>query len=244
MMGKNPSPTPPHKGEGLNPDARSVASLDTGGCGGFLLPHGEKCRALRGDEGALRQILRVRFGFAPLIRPFGPPSPRWGEETRSGRGAAHSVRVCVTKLVFVFALAFSAIPALAVQPDEILSNPVLEQRARDLSAQLRCMVCQNQSIDDSNAELARDLRVLVRERLVNGDSDEAVMDYVVSRYGEFVLLKPRLSARTMLLWGAPLLLIGAGVISIFVFSRRRAALPEGKKLSDEEEARIRDLIEK
>lgn len=101
-------------------------------------------------------------------------------------------------LTLIFA---AASPAFAFNPDEVLKDPVLEQRARNLTSQLRCMVCQNQSIDDSNAELARDLRVLVRERLVQGDSDNAVIDYVVSRYGEFVLLKPRLSLRTVLLWG-------------------------------------------
>ena len=93
------------------------------------------------------------------------------------------------------------VPALAVQPDEVLADPALEARARALSAELRCMVCQNQSIDDSDADLARDLRVLVRERLAAGDSDEQVIDYVVSRYGEFVLLKPRFSLRNALLWG-------------------------------------------
>ena len=90
-------------------------------------------------------------------------------------------------------------PVFAVNPDEMLSDPALEQRARAISAQLRCMVCQNESIDDSNAELARDLRVLVRDRLKNGDSDQQVMDYIVSRYGEFILLKPRFAARTLLL---------------------------------------------
>ena len=101
-------------------------------------------------------------------------------------------------------------PAFAVQPGEVLADPALEARARALSAELRCMVCQNQSIDDSDAELAHDLRVLVRERLTAGDSDAEVIDYVVSRYGEFVLLKPRFSLRNALLWGAPVLLLLAG----------------------------------
>ena len=96
------------------------------------------------------------------------------------------------RLVLILFLVLSAVPAFAVNPDEVMKDPALEARARALSAQLRCMVCQNQSIDDSNAELARDLRLLVRERLKDGDSDEAVIDYVVSRYGEFVLLNPRL----------------------------------------------------
>ncbi|SEB92211.1 cytochrome c-type biogenesis protein CcmH [Nitratireductor aquibiodomus] len=98
-------------------------------------------------------------------------------------------------------------PAFAVQPDEVLDDPALEARARDLSAELRCMVCQNQSIDDSDAELARDLRVLVRDRLEAGDRDEEVIAYVVDRYGEFVLLKPRFSYRNALLWGAPVILL-------------------------------------
>ncbi len=94
--------------------------------------------------------------------------------------------------------------AFAVNPDEVLADPSLEARARAISAELRCMVCQNQSIDDSNAELAKDLRLLVRERLTDGDTDEQVMNYIVSRYGEFVLLKPRFETKTILLWGAPL----------------------------------------
>jgi cytochrome c-type biogenesis protein CcmH len=182
----------------------------------------------------MMKAVTTRF-FAPLIRRFTPPSPRWGEETRGGHCA---------KLLLAIFLLLSPLPAFAVLPDEILKDPVLEQRARDLSAQLRCMVCQNQSIDDSNAELARDLRVLVRERLVSGDSDEAVVDYVVSRYGEFVLLKPRVSLRTLLLWGAPVLLLVIGATAMLVFARKRALLPEGQKLSADEEARIRDLLEK
>jgi cytochrome c-type biogenesis protein CcmH len=147
-------------------------------------------------------------------------------------------------IVLAVLLLFSTLPAMAVLPDEVLSDPVLEERARNLSAQLRCMVCQNQSIDDSNAELARDLRVLVRERLVDGDSDQDVIAYVVSRYGEFVLLKPRFSARTLLLWGAPILLTLAGITSLLVFARRRNTLPAQQKLSSEEEAKIRSLLEK
>ncbi|TRB11813.1 cytochrome c-type biogenesis protein CcmH [Agrobacterium tumefaciens] len=151
----------------------------------------------------------------------------------------------VARLALLLTLVFAAAsPAFAFNPDEVLKDPVLEQRARNLTSQLRCMVCQNQSIDDSNAELARDLRVLVRERLVEGDSDKAVIDYVVSRYGEFVLLKPRLSLRTVLLWGAPIGLTLAGIFAVFVFSRRRASQEQPQKLSADEEMRIRNLIEK
>lgn len=148
------------------------------------------------------------------------------------------------KLLLVLMLLFSAAPALAVNPDEILSDPVLEERARNLSAQLRCMVCQNQSIDDSNAELARDLRVLVRERLTDGDTDEQVIDYVVSRYGEFVLLKPRVSARTLILWAAPvvLLLIGGLVLVLMARGRLQARAPAA--LTPEEQARIDELLDR
>ncbi|MBX9464621.1 MAG: cytochrome c-type biogenesis protein CcmH [Aquamicrobium sp.] len=143
-------------------------------------------------------------------------------------------------MTLLFCLAM-AMPALAVQPSEVLDDPILEQRARDLSAGLRCMVCQNQSIDDSDAELARDLRVLVRERLVAGETDEQVIDYVVSRYGEFVLLKPRFSMRNALLWSTPaiLLLLGAGALTIYA-SRRRSAAPS--TLSEDEERRLREIL--
>lgn len=150
------------------------------------------------------------------------------------------MRLLLALLLFVLPIG----AAFAVNPDEVLADPALEARARAISAELRCMVCQNQSIDDSNAELARDLRVLVRERLVEGDSDKAVIDYVVSRYGEFVLLKPRLSLRTVLLWGAPIGLTLAGIFAVFVFSRRRASQEQPQKLSADEEERIRNLIEK
>ena len=118
-------------------------------------------------------------------------------------------------------------PALAVLPGEMLSDPALEARARALSAELRCMVCQNQSIDDSDADLAHDLRVLVRERIKAGDSDEQVIDYVVSRYGEFVLLKPRFNLRNALLWTAPVVLLVAGGAFILLGARRTAGRDAG-----------------
>ncbi|WP_430512841.1 cytochrome c-type biogenesis protein [Pannonibacter phragmitetus] len=118
------------------------------------------------------------------------------------------MRRILASLLMVFSLCGAS---LAIGPDEILQDPALEARARELSAQLRCMVCQNQSIDDSDAPLAKDLRVLVRERLVAGDSNEAVIDYLVSRYGEFVLLKPRIGWNTIFLWAAaPLLFLPEG----------------------------------
>ena len=140
----------------------------------------------------------------------------------------------IRRLVYVVLLLLSASPVFAVNPDEVLADPALEARARALSAQLRCMVCQNQSIDDSNAELAKDLRVLVRERITAGDSDEAVIDYVVSRYGEFVLLKPRLETKTLLLWGAPIVLLLAGAAVMIVSARRRSGRATGTPLSAEE----------
>lgn len=145
-------------------------------------------------------------------------------------------------LVALFLCMASVSPALAVNPDEVLADPALEARARAISAELRCMVCQNQSIDDSNAELAKDLRLLVRERLKNGESDEAVIAYVVSRYGDFVLLKPRLQVKTLLLWGMPLVLLAVGGMTLLVAARRRGARPAGTPLSDEERAKLDKLL--
>ena len=113
--------------------------------------------------------------------------------------------------------------ALAVDPGEILKNPVLETRARHISENLRCLVCQNQSIDDSDAPLARDLRQLVRDRLVDGDSDQEVIDYVVSRYGDFVLLRPPVKAATMVLWMGPIFFALAGLFGLILYFRRQAA---------------------
>lgn len=147
------------------------------------------------------------------------------------------------RLLFTLFLIVQALPALAVNPDEILADPALEARARAISAELRCMVCQNQSIDDSNADLAKDLRLIVRERLKRGDTDEQVFDYLVSRYGEFVLLKPRLSARTSILWGTPVLLIAIGALTLVVLARqRRAARTVETTLTPEEKARVEALM--
>jgi cytochrome c-type biogenesis protein CcmH len=131
------------------------------------------------------------------------------------------------------------IPAAAVGPDEILPDPVLEQRARDISAGLRCLVCQNQSIDDSDADLARDLRILVRERLVAGDSDAAVQQFVVDRYGEYVLLNPRLGTHTILLWIAAPVLLLVGLVTLFVVGRKRREVTAA--LSPEEQAALDEL---
>ncbi len=141
-----------------------------------------------------------------------------------------------------------AVPAAAVQPDEILSDPAQEARARELSRQLRCLVCQNQSIDDSDAPLARDLRILVRERLMAGDSNPQVLEFLVQRYGEFVLLRPRFNWRTSLLWLAPPVLLLGGGLALLVLARRRvrsgaadSQVPQGGALSAAEEAEVARL---
>ena len=131
--------------------------------------------------------------------------------------------------------------AEAVQPDEILADAALEGRARALSKELRCMVCQNQSIDDSDADLAHDLRVLVRERLTAGDSDRQVIDFIVARYGEFVLLKPSFSLKNGLLWATPVVLILVGGGFVFLSARRRRSAA-GAVLSAEEETALEAVL--
>ncbi|MFB9268742.1 cytochrome c-type biogenesis protein [Bradyrhizobium erythrophlei] len=143
------------------------------------------------------------------------------------------------------ALMASPLPVRAVQPDEIMSDPAKEARARELSRELRCMVCQNQSIDDSEAPLARDLRLLVRERIAAGDSDRQVIDFLVARYGEFVLLKPRFSPHTLLLWLIPPLALLGGGLALWRYSRRRRGTSvddASSKLTEEEAARLARLI--
>lgn len=151
------------------------------------------------------------------------------------------MRLRVLLLALVLAVQPFA-PAGAVQPDEVLPDPKLEQRARELSLGLRCLVCQNQSIDDSNAPLARDLRVLVRERLVAGDSDPEVMQFVVARYGDYVLLRPPFDARTFLLWFGPLIVFLLGVAGVFLALRRRRAVPAEAPLTDAEKRRLAALV--
>jgi cytochrome c-type biogenesis protein CcmH len=141
-------------------------------------------------------------------------------------------------------LQWGCVGALAVQPDEMLKDPALEHQAREISAELRCLVCQNQSIDDSEAPLARDLRLLVRERLLAGDTHRDVIDFVVARYGEFILLRPRLSAKTYILWIAPLLLLAGGVFMAFRLFRpdRTQDGDTAAKLSDEEQLQLREIL--
>ena len=149
--------------------------------------------------------------------------------------------------MFAMAMIAGSQGAHAVQPDEVMSDPVRESRARDLSRELRCMVCQNQSIDDSDAPLARDLRLLVRERIASGDTDAQVIDFLVARYGEFVLLKPRFNSRTLLLWLLPPLALAGGGLALWANMRRRSGSNAREdesllKLTADEEARIEALM--
>lgn len=146
----------------------------------------------------------------------------------------------------VLILMMLATPVFAVQPDEVLDDPVLEQRARDLSAGLRCLVCRNESIDESNADLARDLRLLLRERLVAGDTDEQAIAFIVDRYGEYVLLKPTTSGSNLLLWLAgPIMLLIAAVVGLnFLRARAKAhASVDSAALSEDEKERLRQILE-
>lgn len=146
------------------------------------------------------------------------------------------------KAVLALLLLVFAFPAFAVDPSEVLPNPALEARAREIGRALRCVVCQNQSIDDSNAEVARDMRRAVRERLVAGDNDAAVFDFMVARYGDYVLLNPPFKARTLILWlGAPLVLLIAGS-ALLLAARRRKAVVAPQPLSDEEQRRLDSLL--
>ncbi len=141
-------------------------------------------------------------------------------------------------LALLAAIVFSG-SVFAVQPDEVLKDPALEKRARDISSGLRCLVCQNQSIDDSDAQLAKDLRLLVRERLVAGDTDEQVRDFLVRRYGEFVLLKPTFAPHTLLLWLTPAVVLVLGGLGAYVFMRRRPMIVTAL---DEEEQKALDAL--
>ena len=155
-----------------------------------------------------------------------------------GRGWA--LRVILLHLVVCLLLILAAFPAHAVRPDEMLANPGLEARARDISRDLRCLVCRNQSIDDSDADLAHDLRVLVRERVTAGDSNDQVIGFVRARYGDFVLLRPPFAIGTALLWGGPLLVLLLGGVAVARFYRRRdEATPP---LSPEERQRLSAVL--
>ncbi|WP_375173732.1 cytochrome c-type biogenesis protein CcmH [Pseudooceanicola sp.] len=158
----------------------------------------------------------------------------WHRVWRAVRASTHPT---------VLALVLLAAPVMAVQPDEILDDPRLEERAREISKGLRCLVCRNENIDDSNAELARDLRLLVRERLVAGDSDEEVVDFVTERYGEYVLLNPTTGGSNWILWGAgpAMLLIALGIGLTYL---RRRSRGEETTLSAEEEKRLKEILDR
>src|SRR5262245_60553161 len=146
--------------------------------------------------------------------------------------------------ITLFVVLLASGPVRAVQPDEILKDSVLESRARNLARELRCLVCQNQSIDDSEAPLARDLRLLVRERLTQGDTDQQVLDFLVARYGNFVLLKPPLEWHTILLWGLPPAVLIAGLLALLLKARRqRPIASRTEALSQDEERRLSTLVD-
>ena len=156
------------------------------------------------------------------------------------------MKAFVLGLTMIF---LSSLSALAVNPDEVLDDPLLEKRARALSVNIRCLVCQNQSIDDSNADLARDLRVLVRERLVAGDSDTEVLDYLIARYGDFVMLKPPFKGSTYILWFGPLIVFILAAIGLAVYFRRRQteyadAGDSTRRLSSDERERLTRLLDR
>lgn len=137
-----------------------------------------------------------------------------------------------------------AAPAYAVNPDEVLADPVLEQRARDISSDLKCVVCRGENIDESNASIARDLRLLVRERLVEGDSNEEVVDFIVERYGEYVLMKPNRSGANLILWATGPVLFLIAALSGVLYLRRRAQSKDGAAaLTQDEQARLKELLD-
>jgi cytochrome c-type biogenesis protein CcmH len=180
---------------------------------------------------------------------FSRCQPQTQRLPREGGGRGHwaaNVWCGFAATLIIWGILLVLTPAHAVQPDEILKDPVLEARARHLSQELRCLVCQNQSIDDSNAELARDLRVLVRERLTAGDSDDAVLAFVEARYGEFVLLRPRVALHTALLWLTPLLLLAGTALFVWRRARLRASSAiagfETAPLSPAEQQRLDALL--
>jgi len=147
----------------------------------------------------------------------------------------------IRALVLLFALLI-AIPAWAVEPDEMLSDPAQEARAREVGQELRCLVCQNQSIDDSNAPLARDLRILVRERIKAGDSNAQVMDFVVARYGDYVRLRPPMRAETYLLWFSPALVLAIALGAMVLILRRRKSASRTAPLDEDERARLDKIL--
>lgn len=194
-----------------------------------------------------RELLQAGLDtLSNVWRELKPPCRRRRRKGNQPHTAiSHNAILLVNKAtVALLALTLLALPALAVQPDEVLKDAALEARARGLSQELRCMVCQNQSIDDSDAPLARDLRILVRERLSAGDSDKQVIEFLVARYGEFVLLRPRFTWHTAVLWIAPFAVILIGAIGFFAAGRRRARPAPTERLSADEERRVAALVKR
>jgi len=188
---------------------------------------------------ALRAGLPLKGGGGRVARPA--PSPFAGE--RWGGGYFRTTLFRVIALAFVAICIAASTAAFAVEPDEMLKDPALEARARHLSEELRCMVCQNQSIDDSAAPLARDLRLLVRQRLEAGDTDRQVLDFLVARYGDFVLLKPPFKLDTFLLWGLPPAAFVAGLIALVTLARRRKTVSlQAPDLTPEEQEKLATLV--
>jgi cytochrome c-type biogenesis protein CcmH len=196
---------------------------------------GEKVsRAARRMRAPISEKRALRANLHPCLSPVGEGVPTSTTQSRVAPVSRGKLLLLLLPLV-----ASLVGPALAVQPDEVMKDPALETRARALSGELRCLVCQNESIDDSQAPLARDIRVLIRERISKGESNDAVRAYLVSRYGDFILLKPPFKAETLLLWLSPVLTLGLGVAAA-LYARRRAPR-RTLRLSDEEEARLAAL---
>jgi cytochrome c-type biogenesis protein CcmH len=184
--------------------------------------------------------MRTR-GSTPSALRAPPPAKLWeGERLRSTNLLGELSEGLRGPLRAIALLIFLLTPAFAVEPDEILKDPALEARARSISEGLRCLVCQNQSIDDSDATVAKDLRILIREQLQQKKSDAEVIDFVVARYGEFVLLKPRFRAGTLVLWLTPFLILALAVF--FAFRRKTAAKPEA--LTSTEKAEVEAILRK
>ena len=180
----------------------------------------------------------MNFNNSPIINNQTTPPPA---------GVAFldkKIKSFYTFIVLILALACSS-PSFGVEPEEILHDPELEERARNISKGLRCVVCQNQSIDDSNAGLARDMRIMVRERIVAGDSDAQVTKYMVSRYGDYILLNPPLNKATFVLWFGPLVIVGLGLLIPVIFFRRgkKSAMNTPKPLNEAERRRIKLMLE-
>jgi cytochrome c-type biogenesis protein CcmH len=198
-------------------------------------------------KGYLRSFLVALAGLDPAIHVFsraarkqrrGPPGQARGRGV-FGNGGRLGLILAIASVLF----AACAIPAHAVRPDEMLADPALEARARDIGKELRCLVCRNQSIDDSEADLAHDLRVLVRQRLAAGDTNRQVVDYVVSRYGDFVLLKPPFKLDTWLLWGGPALVLLFGLWGAGRYLRRQARVSAPPPLSPAEQQRLARILD-